>query len=213
MGILLHARILSFTCESGPFADRRGSSAHSDPPSYGPDCNFLQQNDLTLCESVGLGLEKSLIYISDDIGYASLSYSAAHCVKQTNRSTCALFADIRFRRLPWVWSWRVPVKLDLSPRIDRQPWREPRTPWPDDSATVTYRTALTHEQFILPKKRFCANVLPVTVYVLLTNFYLSYVGLQSFHSVCSDNEPQFECSKSSAQRNAPVLHSAQLVDI
>ena len=34
--ILLHAQILSFTCESGPFSDRRGSSTHSDPPGYGP---------------------------------------------------------------------------------------------------------------------------------------------------------------------------------
>ena len=32
--ILLHARILSFTCESGPFGDRRGSSALSDPPPW-----------------------------------------------------------------------------------------------------------------------------------------------------------------------------------
>jgi len=30
--ILLHARILSFTCESGPFADGLGSSARSDLP-------------------------------------------------------------------------------------------------------------------------------------------------------------------------------------
>jgi len=39
--------------------------------------------------------------------------------------------------------------------------------------------------------------------------YLSHVGLQTIYSVGSDDKPQFESSKSSAERNAPMLYSAQ----
>jgi len=41
----------------------------------------------------------------------------------------------RFCMLPSVWNRRVQVRLDLWPRIDRRPWRKPRTLSPDDSAT------------------------------------------------------------------------------